>query len=782
MTNRINEDFLRGLIDSSSVDQISSCKFLRYCVSDDYQENVDFLESRGCNVDTLISTLDNHIKVEDTQLEIFSDVEKMFNANPRYNRGPSGDRSIEDRMNSATFTPEMRTIFEAATRKAKNEKRDLYFEDVVNSAYEAYKTNKDMYMVHYLESTNYKHDPNSGMAAKGKYKFIAELCDNLNERAKNKRIDPLIGRKKEVERIVEILAHYKKKNPLLIGKPGVGKTAVVEGLASLIEQKMVPEALEGSVVYSLNVGNILAGSKFRGEFEDKVKGVLKDFEKMKEKEAIKPILFIDEVHQIIGAGNGGQKEGVDLSNMIKPGLANGDLSCIGATTEDEFNQKIIKDKALMRRFQTVKIDEPSAKETLRIIEQGIKPVLEKFHNVKYTKAVLERAVDLSGKYITTQFFPDKAISVVDSVGARLNTTILGRKTARIEDVEEIVSTITGTPVSAFKQKKGKDAYVDLAKEIRKTLFGQDKAIAQVIEQVELAKAGMADKGQPIGSFLLLGPTGTGKTELAKQIAAHTDSNFKKINMSEFSEEHSVAKLFGAPPGYEGHEEGGILTNEIMNFPHTVLLLDEIEKAHKKVYDALLGIIDGATMTDGRDNEVDFSNVLILMTSNAGAAAASIQKGPLGIAASADKEQEKKFEVSQDIINSTFAPEFRNKLSGMVNFNSLSKDIMIKIVDKFIKLVDFKLTAKGIKLKVSKEAKELMADRGYDPKMGARPIKREVDSSVTKKLIKPMLKGELTKGQTVQVTVKNNDINIEFVDTVKPKPKAEKELVSEKDSK
>lgn len=703
-----------------------------------------------------MDALDKHIEVEDEQLEIYSEVKRMLN--------PTGKR-----MDTVTFTPEMKRIFELGASKAQKAKREFFFEDILNAAFEMYEKDPDMYICHYLVTCGYKHDPNSGIASTGKYRFVAELCENLNERAKAKRIDPLIGRKKEVERIVEILAHYKKKNPLLIGKPGVGKTAVAEGLASLIEQNMVPDALKGSVIYSLNVGNILAGSKFRGEFEEKVKGVLKDFEKMKAKEGIKPILFIDEVHQIMGAGNGGQKEGVDLSNMIKPGLANGDLSCIGATTEDEYNQKIIKDKALMRRFQVVKVDEPTEKETLRIIEQGIKPVLEKFHNVKYPKDVLEKAVSLSGKYITTQFFPDKAISVVDSVGARLKTTVKGRTTANIEDVEEIVSTITGTPVSAFKEKKGANAYVDLSVEIGKSLFGQDEAIAKVVEQVELSKAGMADKGQPVGSFLLLGPTGTGKTELAKQIAAHTQSNFKKINMSEFSEEHSVAKLFGAPPGYEGHDEGGILTNEIMNFPHTVLLLDEIEKAHRKVYDALLGIIDGATMTDGRDNEVDFSNVLILMTSNAGAAAAAQTKGPMGIGASFEKEKEAKFEISKEILNNTFAPEFRNKLSGIVYFNTLSKDIMIKIVDKFITLADFKLSTKGIKLKVDKKAKEIMAERGYDPKMGARPIKREVDETIVKKLIKPILKGELKKGYVVKVTGKSGDVNMEFLPPAEPKP-------------
>jgi len=490
------------------------------------------------------------------------------------------------------MTPDLKKIFDISKNNAQQEKRPMYFEDVINSIYSLVKADPDMYVVYFLNKSGYKHDPDSGIASKGKYKHIAEHCDNLNERAKSKLIDPLIGRRKEVERMVEILAHYKKKNPMLVGLPGVGKTAVVEGLASLIEQGQVPEALKKTVIYSLNVGKILAGSKFRGEFEDKVKGVLEDLEKMLAKEGISGVLFIDEVHQVMGAGAGGSKEGVDLANMIKPGLANGSLSCIGATTDDEFNQKITKDKALMRRFQVVKIEESSAKETLRILEQGIKPVLEKYHGVTYPKEVLQRIVDLSAQYVTTQYFPDKAISICDSVGARMKTTLKGVRTkTSIKDVEEIISIITGTPVEAFKQKTGKDQYEDIGANIKENLYGQDEAVDIMVDQLELAKAGFKDEGQPIGSFLLLGPTGTGKTEFAKQVAAQTKSNFFKLNMSEFSEEHSVAKLFGAPPGYEGHDNGGVLTNEVMKYPHTILLLDEIEKAHKKVYDALLGIID-----------------------------------------------------------------------------------------------------------------------------------------------------------------------------------------------
>ena len=760
MTNKITEEVINGVIAESNINTISVCKFFRYCLKDEFKENLAFLKAKGTDLDLLKDSLDSHLEVEDAQLEIFSQVKTLMNRTNQL---------------EPTMTPELSKVFELCKKAASKDQRPMYFEDMINSIYVLSKSDPDMYIVYFLKKSGYKHDPDSPANTKGKYKFIGELCDDLNSRAGKKLIDPLIGRRKEVERMVEVLAHYKKKNPMLVGLPGVGKTAVVEGLASLIEQGQVPESLKKSRIYSLNVGNILAGSKFRGEFEEKVKGVLQDLKTMKEKEGINAILFIDEVHQVMGAGAGGSKEGVDLANMIKPGLANGDLSCIGATTDDEYNQKILKDKALMRRFQTIKIEEPSAEETLRILEQGVKPVLEKYHNVKYSKEVLERVVELSKQYITNQFFPDKAISIVDSVGARIKTTLnASRVAATVDDVEEIVSSITGTPVSAFKKTRQKESYVDIAKNVKSSIFGQDSAIDMVVDQVELAKAGLRDEGQPIGSFLLLGPTGTGKTELAKQIAAQTDSHFFQLNMSEFSEEHAVAKLFGAPPGYEGHDQGGVLTNEIMKYPHTILLLDEIEKAHKKVYDALLGIIDGASMTDGRDNKVDFGNVLILMTSNAGAALAAKTKKPVGITSTDVEAKEAKAKNMDGVLKDTFSPEFRNKLTNVVYFNSLDKDIVIKIVEKFIKLAQVKLVAKGVRLTVSKKAKEFLADKGYDPEMGARPVKKLIDDSIVKQLVKPILKKELESGDTVKVIVANDEIKLEFL-----KPKQEQaEAVNE----
>lgn len=750
MTNKINEETILRAAKSSMTSILSVGKFVNYCLGDEFEENIEFIKSRGADIDTINASMMMHITKEDRELQAMESFSKML-----------GDHK-------GMMTPDFKKVYDNCKELSTKESRDLYFEDFLNSLFKlAQPTNK---IVTLLTNAGYKHNPNSTSSIKGKYKSLYELCEDLNEKARNKKIDPLIGRKDEAQRMVEILAHYKKKNPLLVGPPGVGKTQIAEGLASMIEQGMVPDSLKNVKIFSLQVGAILAGTKFRGDFEERVKGVVTDIKKMKAKEGIDVILFIDEMHQMIGAGASGQGQGAtDMSNILKPGLADGSLSVIGATTDDEFKLHIQKDKALTRRFQLVKIEEPSKVETLRILEQGIKPVLEKYHGVKFPTAVLERAVDLGAQYLTTQFFPDKAISLIDSVGAKLKVAALTRKTANISDVEEVVSKITGTPVSAFKKKTGKAGYIDIAKNIRKEVFGQDEAIDSIVEVVELARAGLQDDGQPIGSFLLLGPTGTGKTEVAKQIAKQTDSHFMKINMGEYGEEHSPAKLFGAPPGYEGHKEGGILTNEITRYPHTVLLLDEIEKAHKKVYEALLGIIDGGTMTDGEGNVVKFNNVLILMTSNAGAAVAAKIRKPMGLAVDGEKlEKVAKAAVSLDIISNTFSPEFRNKLTGMVHFNSLDKSIINKITDKFIQESASKLfLKKSITLNVSKEVRDMISDKGFDPAMGARPISRMVKETIDKVLVKPILKAEIKELDVVNFKMTDGIVTYEVISPATP---------------
>jgi ATP-dependent Clp protease ATP-binding subunit ClpA len=760
MSNRITDDTIVGAIQSGTSLTLSIAKFVSFCINDDHLENQSFLTSRGCNVNALDKVLKAQVLKEEPELLAHEQFARMLGGS----------------ATAIALTPSFKKVIEDVKKASSKDGRDMFFEDFINSLY-TISNNKDSQTIYLLDSNGYKHNPNAGIKSKGKYKELYKLCEDLNEKAKNKKIDPLIGRRDEVQRMVEILAHYKKKNPCLIGPPGVGKTQVVLGLASLIESGQVPEALKNVKIFSLEVSKLIGGTKFRGDFEQRLQDLLEDIKKMTEEGIIQPVLFIDEIHQAIGAGAAGQGQGApDMSNIIKPMLASGELSLIGSTTDAEYKQHIAKDKAFARRLQQVKIEEPSAAETLRILEQGVKPVLEKYHNVKYPKVVLERAVELSGKYITNQFFPDKAISLIDSVGAKLRTNdSSNRKTANISDVEEIVSQITGTPVSAFKKKTSKNAYVDLEKIIKTELYGQEEAVDKIVESYELSKAGLGDEGQPIGSWLLLGPTGTGKTELAKLMAKHTESHFMTINMGEYGEKHSAAKLFGAPPGYEGHKDGGILTNEITKYPHTVLLLDEIEKAHEKVREALLGIIDGGSMTDGEGNKVDFRNVLVLMTSNAGAAGAAKVRAPVGLTSTKDGQEVAKKEFKTEIVNSIFAPEFRNKLSGIVNFNALDKTIIDKITEKFITQTSNKMfTKKNFTIVVSQDVKDFIAKEGYDPLMGARPIARTVKKYIDTPLVKPILKGEIRELSVV--TFKMVD-GIPKFDVTKPAIEIKEEVVT-----
>ena len=761
MSNRITDDTIVGAIQSGTSLTLSIAKFVHYCINDEYLETQAFLTSRGCDVKALSKALKAQVLKEEPELLAHEQFARMLGGS----------------ASAVALTPSYKKVLEDVKKTVAKDGRDMFFEDFINSLY-TISTIKDSQTIYLLDASGYKHNPNVGIKSKGKYKELYKLCEDLNEKAKNKKIDPLIGRREEVQRMVEILAHYKKKNPCLIGPPGVGKTQVVLGLASLIESGEVPDALKNCKIFSLEVSKLIGGTKFRGDFEQRLQDLLEDIKKMTDEGIIQPILFIDEIHQAIGAGSAGQGQGApDMSNIIKPMLADGTLSLIGSTTDAEYKQHIAKDKAFARRLQQVKIEEPSAAETLRILEQGIKPVLEKYHKVKFPKAVLEIAVELSGKYITSQYFPDKAISLIDSVGAKLRTNDLSmRRTANISDVEEIVSQITGTPVSAFKKKTGKNAYIDLEKMIKTELYGQDEAITKIVEAYELNKAGLGDEGQCIGSFLLLGPTGVGKTELAKLLAKHTESHFMTINMSEYSEKHSTAKLFGAPPGYEGYKEGGLLTNEITKYPHTVLLLDEIEKAHEKVREALLGIIDGGNMTDGEGNRVDFKNVIVLMTSNAGAALSSKTKAPVGLATVIDDKFAAQKTIKTEVINNTFAPEFRNKLSGIVNFNSLDKTIIDKITEKFITQTSNKMfSKKNFTIAVTQEVKDFIAKEGYDPLMGARPIARTVKKLIDIPLIKPILKGEIKELDVVTFDVVDGEVKFKVS---KPVVEVKEEVVNE----
>lgn len=724
MTDRLDMHNLQPKLLKKS--NITASLLVYLCIDDAYQNNIRYLEDHKCKVGQLKATLESQIQVDEEAANSFGytqivaeDMEMLM----KY----LGDYAKENVGQLPTFEEVLEKIMKA------NDVNSRQFEDVIFA----------------LKSSGYNP---TEVKAYNKYKTISKHCVDLVNRAKNNRLDPLIGREPEVERMIEILAHYKKSNPLLVGEPGTGKTAVVEGLASAIAQGKVPDVLKGAKIYSTSVASLMAGTKFRGDVEEKMGQLLTELKKHEEELGVPTYLFIDEIHQIVGAGSNGNNDGSNLANIIKPELANGDLSLIGATTDKEYKRTIQKDGALDRRFQVVRVEEPSDEETIEIIRRGIAPVLTDYHGVKFSKAVIERAVRLSSKYITDKAQPDKAISIIDSIGARLRTTE-SRTNSKVTDVERLIATITGTPVSAFQELTKENSYVDIETELNKVVFGQSEAVTKIAQIYERSKAGLNEEGQPIGSVLAVGPTGTGKTEVAKSLAKLTKSKFYKIDMSEYNEKHSVAKLFGAPPGYKGHGEGGQLTNFIRKNPHTILLLDEIEKAHKAVFDALLGIIDGAAMTDGEGNKVDFSNVMIIMTSNAGAASAANKKRGIDLAGNSNPLDMLKSEVSKAALQATFSPEFRNKLSAIINFKNLGTDEVRMVTDKFLQIAKDKvLSKKGVSIEFTEEVYGYISEKGFSVEFGARPVKRLIDEKVIDSLVKPLLKGEVVKGDELIFSV------------------------------
>jgi len=650
--------------------------------------------------------------------------------------------------------PDLRALFDYIGDYGKEKQSAPKFNELLEFILERNEANSDSYaeVVYALKASGFK--PKLAKEAT-QYKTINKYCDDLVIKATNNRLDPMIGRESEVTKMIEVLARYKKKNPLLVGKAGTGKTAVVEGLASAIAQGKVPEAIKSAKIFSTSVSKLMAGTKFRGDVEEKVELLTQELIKYGKEKNVPVYLFIDEIHQICSAGSSSQ-DGSNISNILKPKLASGELALIGATTDKEYKRTIQKDDALDRRLQRITINEPSDKETLEILKRGVAPVLAAYHGVDYSNKVLQRTVELSSKYILDKAQPDKSIAIIDSIGARLRTTEKRVKTA-VKDVEKYIAEATGTPISAFKQRAKSEEYVDIEAELNKVVFGQADSIKKIAEVYERAKAGLNEDGQPIGSILAVGPTGTGKTECAKSLAEITKANFFKINMGEFTEEHSVAKLFGAPPGYVGHSEGGLLTNQIRKNPHTVLLLDEVEKAHAKVFEALLGIIDGAKMTDGEGNEVDFRNVMIIMTSNVGAAQAASRK-LISLTGSSIALAEAKAQVSEKALQATFSPEFRNKLTAVVNFNSLGPDEIRSVTDKFLsKAAEKLMDRKGIKVEFTDSVREYVNENGFDAQFGARPIKKLIDAKVVDSLVKPLLKGEVSKGDTLVFDISEGDV-------------------------
>lgn len=551
-----------------------------------------------------------------------------------------------------------------------------------------------------------------------------EFLIDLNKKAAESEIDPLIGRAEEVNDIVHILARRKKNNPILIGEPGTGKTAIAEGLALKIVEGQVPNALKDKTVYSLDIGALLAGTRYRGDFEERIKVVLESLEERKD-----VIMFIDEIHMIMGAGSAGGSS-VDVANLLKPILGRGKLLTMGATTSDEYSTHFEKDRALMRRFQRVDIEPTNVEDTTKIII-GLKPYFEEFHGVKYIDELLEKSVDLADRYIKNKYFPDKAVDIIDASGATVK--LAGREEVVIDDVLNVISKMSniGKDVIDIDSTEG---YKSLDKRIKTKVFGQDDAVDQIVEAIFVAKAGLREPNKPIGSFLLVGPTGTGKTETAKQLAQELESKLIRFDMSEYQERHSVSKLIGAPPGYVGHAEGklgqGQLLAEVEQYPNCVLLLDEVEKAAPEVLQVLLQVMDDGRLTGSTGKTVDFTNVVLLMTSNLGAADAEKLKIGFG--------DQKKKNTDIKAVNTFFTPEFRNRIDATIKFNKLGTDVIKKIVKRLEEELNVQTKVKGIKVKVMASAVKYFVEEGYNPTMGARPLKRLFESELKKPLSKKML--------------------------------------------
>lgn len=575
-----------------------------------------------------------------------------------------------------------------------------------------------------------------------KNKALDKYALNLNELAENNKIDPLIGREEEIKRVVEILCRRRKNNPLLVGEAGVGKTALAEGLAFAVVKEQVPEVLLDTTIYSLDMASLLAGAKFRGDFEERLKNVLKEL--AEEKEAGKEnILFIDEFHTVMGAGAtaGGS---LDASNLLKPWLSSGRIRVMGSTTHDEFRKFVEKDPAFNRRFQKIDIEEPSWEDTYKIL-QGLKPKFEEHHKVKYSNPVLKLAVNLSERYITDRKNPDKSIDIIDEAGASIQLMPANKRRANItkKDIEEIVAKIAKIPRLSVAAEE-KDKLKNLKDNLKLLIFGQDKAVEQVSDAILLSRSGLGNEGKPTGSFLFAGPTGVGKTELARQLSRELGCHLERFDMSEYMEKHSVAKLIGAPPGYVGHDRGGLLTDSVKKNPHCVLLLDEIEKAHPDIYNVLLQVMDHGSLTDSHGRTTDFKNTIIIMTTNAGAK--DYEAGSIGLASTTGSRESKRDKALKNF----FSPEFRNRLDGIVQFNSLTEDLIIKVADKFIIELETKLASKNVELVITDEAKTWIAKNGYDPKMGARPIARLIDNKIKRPLSNEVLFGELVGGGRVIV--------------------------------
>ncbi len=579
-------------------------------------------------------------------------------------------------------------------------------------------------------------------------KPLESFTVELVARAKEGLIDPIVGRTEEIERTIQVLCRRKKNNPLYVGEPGVGKTALAEGLALKISEGNVPEVLIDAKVFALDMGAVLAGTRYRGDFEQRFKAIITDL--MKEPNAI---LFIDEIHTIVGAGSvsGGS---MDASNILKPALAAGELRCIGSTTFAEYKAAFDRDRALARRFQKIEINEPTVDETYQILK-GLKKFYEAHHGVKYTDDALRTASELAGKYINDRFLPDKAIDVIDEVGASVKLLPAGKRPKRVsvQMVENTIARMAKIPPKTVVADE-KERLRSLRTDLKKYIFGQDEAIDRVVDAIQISRAGLGHQTKPVGSFLFSGPTGVGKTEVSKQLAEQLGVEFIRFDMSEYAEPHTVSRLIGAPPGYVGFDQGGLLTEAIMRTPHAVLVLDEIEKAHPNLFNLLLQVMDSATLTDNNGKKADFRNVVLIMTTNAGAR--ELSSGGVGFRNTADTKGNAK-----GVIERTFTPEFRNRLDAWVPFKALDLEVIKNIVDKFINELNGQLAEKRVIVKLDDSAREWLATNGFDARYGARPMSRLIHEKIKQPLANEILFGKLTNGGSITVSVTDDDLALNF---------------------
>ncbi len=595
------------------------------------------------------------------------------------------------------------------------------------------------------ESSQDAEDKEDGKA--GGKTALEQFAVNLNERAARGQIDPLIGREHEIERVMQTLCRRRKNNPLLVGEAGVGKTAIAEGLAWLVVEDKVPDLLRGSIVYSLDLGSLIAGTKYRGDFEKRFKSVMQEL-------TTQPgaIVFIDEIHMIIGAGaaSGGV---MDASNLLKPLLSSGELRCIGSTTYQEYRGIFEKDRALARRFQKIDVSEPTVEDTIKILE-GLKLRFEEHHQVQFTRGALRSAVELAARHITDRHLPDKAIDVIDEAAARLRLLPESkrRKTVQVRDIEETIAKIARIPPKSVSSND-RDKLATLERDLKLTIYGQDNAIEQLSSSIKLSRSGLGNPDKPIGNFLLAGPTGVGKTEVTKQLASLLGIELIRFDMSEYMERHTVSRLIGAPPGYVGFDQGGLLTEAVIKHPHSVVLLDEIEKAHPDVFNLLLQVMDHGSLTDNNGRKADFRNVILIMTTNAGAEESS--RRSIGLV-----EHNHTIDA-MEVIRKMFTPEFRNRLDAIIPFAPLGLAEISRVVDKFLVQLEEQLASKGVMLEVDEDARAWLGTRGYDPKMGARPMARTIQDSLKRPLAEELLFGKLAQGGRVFVTVKGDQLDFEL---------------------